>query len=94
MPHFFISSAQIQNNSVEISDKENYNHIARSLRARAGEGLLLIDENMIQYETVISEITGSKFWRRLKNHTRAKDILILNCIWHKVLCARMPRISL
>jgi 16S rRNA (uracil1498-N3)-methyltransferase len=60
MPHFFIESKQVNNNVVEISDKENYQHIAKSLRARVGENLLLIDENQIQYETVISEITNSK----------------------------------
>lgn len=57
MPHFFINSNDIKNNQVVISDKKNYNHIARSLRARVGESLLLIDENQIQYETVIADIT-------------------------------------
>ena len=56
MPHFFIESKQVNNNVVEISDKENYQHIAKSLRSRVGEALLLIDENQIQYETIISEI--------------------------------------
>ena len=60
MPHFFINSDQIENNTVTISDKENYFHIARSLRARAGEKLLLIDENKIQYETAIELITNDK----------------------------------
>ena len=60
MPHFFINSDQIENNTVTISDKENYSHIARSLRARTGENLLLIDENKIQYETTIELITNNK----------------------------------
>lgn len=60
MPHFFINSKQVNNNLIEISDKENYQHIARSLRSRVGEKLLLIDENQIQYETTIQEITNSK----------------------------------
>lgn len=60
MPHFFINSDQIENNTVTISDKENYSHIARSLRARTGENLLLIDENKIQYETTIELITNDK----------------------------------
>lgn len=33
----FINSNQITNKEITISDKENYQHIARSLRARAGE---------------------------------------------------------
>ncbi len=60
MPHFFINSDQIENNTVTISDKENYSHIARSLRARTGENLLLIDENKIQYETTIKLITNDR----------------------------------
>lgn len=60
MPHFFINSGQITDNIVEIFDKENYNHIAKSLRAKTGEKLLLIDEAQIQYETLIKSITNSK----------------------------------
>lgn len=60
MPHFFINSKQINGNTITIFDKENYLHIARSLRARAGENLLLVDENQIQYETTITQITGSE----------------------------------
>ncbi len=66
MPHFFINSKQINNKTIEITDKENYQHIARSLRSRAGERLLLIDENQIQYETVISEITGNKIQAKIE----------------------------
>lgn len=57
MPHFFIKSENVKDNEILISDKENYTHIAKSLRSKVGEKLLLIDENQIQYETVIKEIT-------------------------------------
>ena len=57
MPHFFIEPKNISDNKITINDSENYRHIAKSLRARTGEKLLLIDNNEIQYETVISEIT-------------------------------------
>lgn len=57
MPHFFISSNDIKNDFVIISDKDNYNHIAKSLRAKIGENILLIDENQIQYEGCIEKIT-------------------------------------
>ena len=72
MPHFFIKSDQISDNIVEISDKENYQHIARSLRARTGESLLLIDENKIQYESVITEITGSKIFAKIEKSYPSK----------------------
>lgn len=57
MPHFFIESKTVENKSVIITDKDNYNHIARSLRAKIGEQILLIDENQIQYEGKIKQIT-------------------------------------
>lgn len=75
MPHFFINSNQINNKIVEISDKENYNHLARSLRSRAGEKLLLIDENQIQYETIITEITGSKILAKIEKSYPSKRFL-------------------
>lgn len=60
MPHFFIDSKNKTDNKIVISDVDNYRHIARSLRARCGEKLLLIDENQIQYETKISEINSKE----------------------------------
>ena len=75
MPHFFINSNQVVNNVVEISDKENYQHIAKSLRAKVGETLLLIDENQIQYETKISEITNSKVLANVDNSYSSKRFL-------------------
>lgn len=59
MPHFFINSIAIENSTITISDKENYNHIAKSLRAKVGEKLLLIDENQIQYKVEIQTITSN-----------------------------------
>lgn len=59
MPHFFISSKFIESNRAIIDDKENYNHIAKSLRAKIGENILLIDENQIQYEGKIEKISSN-----------------------------------
>jgi len=56
MPHFFIKSDSIKNGVAVISDKENYNHIVKSLRSKVGEDILLIDENQIQYEGKICKI--------------------------------------
>lgn len=59
MPHFFINSSSVDENIIKINDKENYNHIAKSLRAKIGETILLCDENQIQYEGKIINITSS-----------------------------------
>lgn len=56
MPHFFINSKNIINNSTKICDDENFNHIAKSLRMKSGESILLIDENQIQYEGTINAV--------------------------------------
>ena len=60
MPHFFVDSRNRVNNLITINDSENYRHIARALRARVGENLLLIDEAQIQYETKIVEINSTE----------------------------------
>ena len=60
MPHFFIKSVNINDSQIIIDDAENYNHIVKSLRAKEGEELLLIDENEIEYKTVIKSIIDKK----------------------------------
>lgn len=75
MPHFFINSNQVQNNKITISDKDNYIHIARALRARAGEKLLLIDEKQVQYETTILQITNSEIVSEIDKFYPSKRFL-------------------
>lgn len=60
MPHFFIKSEDKKDNQITITDSENYRHLAKALRIRRGEKLLLIDEDQIQYETVVTDIDSSK----------------------------------
>lgn len=72
MPHFFLRSENIFNNKGVIEDKENYTHIAKSLRAKCGEQLLIIDENEIQYETVISDITKNSIEFEIKKSYKSK----------------------
>ena len=69
MPHFFVNSNDRNENLITVTDVDNYRHIARSLRARCGEKLLLIDENQIQYETVIKEINSKEIICEIKNLT-------------------------
>ena len=56
MPHFFIKNDNITDDLVIIDDKENYQHIARSLRAKIGEKILMVNENRIKIEGKIVEI--------------------------------------
>ena len=72
MPHFFVNSKDIEDNVVRICDVENYRHIAKSLRARVGEKLLLIDENQIQYETEICSIDSKSIVCNINNSYLSK----------------------
>ena len=72
MPHFFVDSKNKVNNIITINDNENYRHIARALRARVGEKLLLIDGAQIQYETEIIEINSSEIICEIKKSYPSK----------------------
>lgn len=72
MPHFFVKSENLDNNRISINNNENYRHIARALRARCGEKLLLIDENQIQYETEIEKITADEIICKIENSYPSK----------------------
>ncbi len=75
MPHFFINSKNVSNNKIVISDKENYNHLAKSLRLKKGEKLLLIDENQIQYETVVENINQKEITVYVENSYKSSRSL-------------------
>ena len=75
MPHFFIEVNNIKDKFITISDVENYRHISKSLRAKKGEKLLLIDEKQIQYETVIKEISSKEIVCEIqKSYPSSRDL--------------------
>ena len=78
MPHFFISSKNINNNIIAVDDKENYNHIVKSLRIRLGEKLLFIDENKIQYETKAAEIFSDRLLAKIEKKYKSERQLPFN----------------
>ena len=60
MPHFFIETKNINGSAITINDAENYRHIAKSLRIKCGEKLLLVDEQKFQYETIVKQVTSKE----------------------------------
>ena len=78
MPHFFINSTAYSDDVITISDKENYNHIAKSLRIRNGEFLLLIDENQIQYETIVTGISAKEIFCKVHKKYKSERNLKFN----------------
>lgn len=55
MPHFFVNTSNIKENFINVFDKDLLNHLVNSRRVKNGEKLLFIDENKIQYITVVKE---------------------------------------
>ena len=78
MPHFFIKSDKVNNNQIIIDDKDNYNHIVKSLRSKIGENLLLIDENEIEYKTKIIEITNNLISVNIEQSYKSERDLLYN----------------
>lgn len=75
MPHFFMKSENVKDNKILVDDKENFNHIVKSLRAKVGEDLLLIDENEIEYQTKIESIDNKSFTAVIENaHKSNRDL--------------------
>ena len=72
MPHFFVDSKDIKNNQISICDKENYTHIAKSLRSKIGEKILLIDDAQIQHEGLIKEISNKSVTVEIQNSYQSK----------------------
>ncbi|MCR5266403.1 MAG: 16S rRNA (uracil(1498)-N(3))-methyltransferase [Cyanobacteria bacterium RUI128] len=65
-------------NEVIVKDKENYNHIVNSLRVKEGEELLLIDENEIEYKTVIKSVADKKICAEIISSEKSKRDLKYN----------------
>ena len=77
MPHFFISTTDVKDNIIRISDKENFHHIVRVLRVKIGETLLLVDENQTLYETVVQEIEPKAVTTKVVQVSKSNHLLNL-----------------
>ena len=78
MPHFLVNSNQIENNYIIVEDKDLYKHIIKVMRKKIGEKLLFLDENEIQYETIISQIKTSSFVSEIQKSYKSERKLDLN----------------
>ncbi len=65
MPHFFIKTENINNNCIELEDKELLNHLVNARRVKIGERVLFIDENKIQYVTKVAVIERKKLYAEI-----------------------------
>ena len=77
MPHFLIKSSDISNNTVCVKDKDLYKHIIKAMRAKKGGELLFLDENKIQYETILIEINSDSFKAQIVKSWKSERVLPL-----------------
>ena len=78
MPHFLIKTKQINDDVINVQDKDLYKHIIKVMRKKIGEKLLFLDENEIQYETYISEIQNNSFCAKISKSYKSARKLSLN----------------
>ncbi|MDD3238159.1 MAG: RsmE family RNA methyltransferase [Candidatus Gastranaerophilales bacterium] len=65
MPHFIINSTAVEGCYIRVSGKELYNHIAKAMRVKEGETLMFIDENEVQYKTLVDKISSSEIYTKV-----------------------------
>lgn len=80
MPHFFISTSDLNQDIITVSDKDNFHHIVKVLRSKVGETLLFIDENRIQYKAVIKSIDSKTVTTKVVEKQKSNNTLGLNLI--------------
>ena len=78
MPHFFINSNNIIKDCILVNDSDNYNHIVRSLRTKVGEPLLFVDDNEIEYEATVEEITNKELKAKINKKYKSVRKLPFN----------------
>lgn len=78
MPQFFVSTSDVNADIITISDKQNYRHIVKVLRAKLGETLLLVDENQTQYKVVIQSIDLDSITTKVVDVLKSNHSLRLN----------------
>lgn len=75
MPHFFITTGDVKQDIITVSDKENFHHIAKVLRAKKGENLLLVDENRTQYKVLIENVGSNSITTKVVESKKANNYL-------------------
>lgn len=78
MPHFLIKSTQVQNNLIKIDDNDLYKHIIKVMRSKPGEKILFLDENKIQYETILKNIESDYFTCNIISRYKSNRVLNIN----------------
>lgn len=65
VPRFFVDAAAVQNGMVEIAG-DGASHLARSLRARAGERIVVVAEGRTEHGVVLTRIGATRVSGRIE----------------------------
>jgi 16S rRNA (uracil1498-N3)-methyltransferase len=84
MPRFFVDSAAVSDGTVRLAG-DDAAHLARSLRARRGEHLIVVEDGRHEHSVVITEITpehvtGTIEWTRAATGESALAVHVLQSI--------------
>lgn len=78
MPHFFVNSNSIENNTAVIEDAELLTHLVKALRIKLGEKISLFDENKMSYEAIIKELSIKRVTAEIVSRFKSERTLDLN----------------
>lgn len=78
MPHFFITTSDISDDTISVKDKSTLHHLSKVLRVKKGEELLLVDENQTQYKTQITQILSDKIIVEILEKKKSQHSLKVN----------------
>ena len=89
MHHFFVEKGNISDNTVIISNKDDYNHAVRVLRLKKGEKIMVSDTDGVDYICIVDEATESKEASELRliideilseNHELLSKVVLFQCL--------------
>lgn len=75
MPHFLISSNNVNEGILKVNCPETVRHLTGALRVKAGEIIKFIDENKVQYEAKIIEFSKKEITAKvLKSEISKREL--------------------
>ena len=78
MPHFLINDEEIKKDYIELSEPDNFFHIAKVRRAKVNEDIKFIDKNRVVYKCKIVEINKKSLCAKILSKEKSDRALKYN----------------
>ena len=75
MPHFLIKKEEIKENKIELIDNDNFFHLTKVLRVKAGQKVKFIDLDKNIYFCEIEEVSKKSLLAKILNTSKSDRIL-------------------